>query len=78
MAAWLDIAPKAFNRNARPAAPALFGRDEALGVEGALFDLCGEPVADAVALSPVKRAELETERAVLLARLAEIDGMLDL
>lgn len=78
MTAWLEFAPQAFDRKARPVAPALFGRDEALGrCDDALFDMSGEPVADAIALSPARRAELEVEREALLARLSDIDAMLN-
>lgn len=77
MAAWLDFAPTAFDRQAsKNATPALFGRREAVGLEGALFDVSGEPVAEAVALDAGRREDLEAERRELLARLAAIDAML--
>lgn len=79
MAAWLKMAPSAFDRKATPVADALFGRDEAAGlVDAPLFDVTGEPVAEAVApLTTAERDQLEAERAALLARLAEINAKLD-
>jgi hypothetical protein len=74
-ATWLEATPTAFGR--KPVHAALFGASE-IGLEGALFDMAGEPVADAIAptLTAAKRADLEAERAELLARLSVLNDML--
>lgn len=73
MTAWLDFAPTAFDRKARPVTAALFGRAEAAGIDGALFDAAGAPVAEALF---VDVEALKAERETLRARLAELDALI--